>query len=140
MVFWKVWLSEPRFIFKNFTIWLEMGCMKVFLWLGSWIPDHWALWKDFLFWVNFKQIQCSFKILNIAFWQTSKQTEMGLKSSGQDILAWRIWTLKFEPFNGFLVPCEVQHFRFLEYFSVVAYRPPHSFVSLGTFRRFEFSL
>ena len=73
---------------------------KFFLWFGSWVLDHWAPWKDFVL-VNFKQIQCSFKVLNTAFWQTSRQTEMGLENSGWDILAWRVQILEVESFDGF---------------------------------------
>ena len=45
------------------------------------------------------------------------------KSSGQDILAWRVQLFEVEPFNGFSVSCELWHFRFSGYFLVVACRP-----------------
>ena len=47
LVFQKVWLNEPGSIFKNFTIWLEMGSMKAFSWFSSWVLDHWTPWKYF---------------------------------------------------------------------------------------------
>ena len=46
------------------------------------------------------------------------------KSSGQDILAWRVQILEVEPFDGFSVPCELWHFRFSGCFLVIACRPP----------------
>ena len=49
---------------------------------------------------------------------------MGLKSSGQDILAWRIWILEVKPFDEFSALCELWHFRFIECFSIVACQPP----------------
>ena len=45
------------------------------------------------------------------------------RSSGQDILAWRVQIPEVEPFDGFSVPSELRHFRFSECFLAVACRP-----------------
>ena len=48
-----------------------------------------------------------------------KTNQNGFRSSGQDILAWKVQIPEVEPFDG-LVPCELWHFRFSGYFLVVA--------------------
>ena len=97
---------------------------KLFSWFGSWILDHWALWKEIFVLVNFKQIQCSLLSPEHSILTDVKTNRNGFRSSGQDILAWRVRILEVEPFDGFSVPCELRHFRFSGYFLVVAYRPP----------------
>ena len=67
--------------------------------------------KKFLFWWISSKFNVPFKILNIAFWQTSRQTEMGLEVldkifslEGSNSWSWTFWWIS--------IPCELWHFRF----------------------------
>ena len=63
--------------------------------------------KRFLFLVNFKQIQCSLLSPEHNILIDVKTNQNGFRSSGQDILAWRVQILEVEPLDGFSVPCEL---------------------------------
>ena len=73
--------------------------------------------------MNFKQIQYSFLSPEHSILTDVKINRNGLKSYGQDILAWKVQILEVEPFDGFSVPCELWHFRFSVCLLVVACRP-----------------
>ena len=80
--------------------------------------------KNFLFWWISRKFNVPFKILNIAFWQTSRQTEMGLEVLDKIFQLWRVQILEVEPFVGFWFHVNSGIFGFSGCLLVVTCRPP----------------